>query len=98
MNDNNKRPKATMTALGDILLDHSIDNPVKHISREFQDFGYRLAVALDDTKHTALYIKLAKTQDRYILEKAWSFVKDAANVKNKAKLFMWKLKQLKDGL
>jgi len=67
----------------------------KYISREFQDYGYRLAQELNDLKHRALYIKLAKELPRRILEEARNFVKDASNVKNPAKLFMWKVKSLK---
>lgn len=73
-------------------------NPVedKYISREFQSYGIYLAETLGDYKHKALYIRLAKTVPRAILEKALSFVKDA-NATSKPKLFMWKMKQLKTG-
>lgn len=67
----------------------------KYISREFQDYGYHLAKELNDLDHRSLYIKLAKEKPRFLLEKARNFVKDAYNVKNPAKLFMWKLKELK---
>ena len=67
----------------------------KYISQEFQDYGYRLAEELNDLKHKALYIKLAKEMPRPILEKARNFVKDAHKVKNPGRLFMWKLSQLK---
>lgn len=67
----------------------------KYISVEFQKYGYDLAVELGDEKHKALYIKLAKEHPRGHLEAARNFVKDAFQVKSKAKLFMWKLKQLK---
>jgi len=66
----------------------------KYISREFQKFGYDLAVQLDDMKHKALYIKLAKTTPRVFLEQARNFVKDS-RARSKARLFMWKLKELK---
>ncbi len=66
-----------------------------HVSQEFQDFGYRLAVALDDLAHKSLYIKMAKEHNRGILEQALAFVTDA-NAKNKARLFMWKIGQLKN--
>lgn len=66
-----------------------------YITREFQDFGYRLACELDDEKRASLYIKLAKTTNRAILEKARAFVIDAPKVKSKAALFLWKLRQLK---
>lgn len=66
----------------------------KYVSREFQTFGLHLAESLDDYKHKALYIKLAKTMNRSILEKALSFSIDS-NAKNKGALFMWKLKELR---
>lgn len=66
----------------------------KYVSREFQSYGIHLAEELDDYKHKALYIRLAKTVHRSILEKALSFVSDS-NARNKGALFMWKVKDLK---
>lgn len=66
----------------------------KYVSREFQKYGYDLAVELEDMSHKTLYIKLAKDTPRAILEKARYFVKDA-KARNKGRLFMWKLKELK---
>lgn len=66
----------------------------KYISREFQSYGIRLADQLDDYKHKSLYIKLAKTTHRAILDKALTFAVDS-NAKNKGALFMWKLKELR---
>lgn len=66
----------------------------KYISREFQSYGIYLAEELGDYKHRSLYIKLAKTVHRAILEKALSFVIDS-NARNKIGLFMWKLKNLR---
>lgn len=82
-----------MQTIGDILQKF---NPLedKYISREFQSYGIYLAEELGDYKHKALYIRLAKTVPRAILEKALSFVKDA-NAKSKGRLFMWKMKKLK---
>jgi hypothetical protein len=74
-------------------------NPVadKYISREFQSFGIYMSEELHDHKHKSLYIKLAKTTDRSLIERALSYVKDAhTTTPNKGALFMWKLKQLKD--
>lgn len=68
----------------------------KYVSREFQTFGLLMSEQLDDYKHRSLYIKLAKTVHRSILEKALSFVADS-NAKNKGALFMWKLKELRKG-
>lgn len=66
----------------------------KYVSREFQTFGLHLAESLDDYKHKSLYIKLAKTVHRSILEQALSFSIDST-ADNKGALFMWKLKELR---
>jgi hypothetical protein len=66
----------------------------KYVSREFQTFGLHLAEVLNDHKHKSLYMKLAKTVNRSILERALSFVADS-KADNKGALFMWKLKELK---
>lgn len=66
----------------------------KYVSREFQDYGYRLAEELGDLSHKSLYIKMAKSEDRLVLEKARCFVKDA-RARHKGRLFMWKVKELK---
>jgi hypothetical protein len=72
-------------------------NPVtdKYVSREFQNFALHLAEELNDYKHRAIYMKLAKTVHRSLLERALSYVADS-NVDNRGALFMWKLKQLRD--
>lgn len=82
-----------MQTVGDILKKF---NPLedKYISREFQSYGIYLAETLGDYNHKSLYIRLAKTIPRAILEKALSFVKDA-NARSKPKLFMWKMKELR---
>jgi hypothetical protein len=67
----------------------------KYISQEFQKYGYDLANELGDLRNKSLYIKMAKTTPRALLENAKNFVKDAYNVKNKGRLFMWKLQQIK---
>jgi len=73
-------------------------NPLedKYISREFQAYGIFLSEELLDYKHKALYIRLAKTVPRAILEKALNFVKDS-RAKSKARLFMWKMGKLRRG-
>lgn len=70
-------------------------NPTKdkYISREFQSFGVHLAEKLEDEKHKSLYIRLSRDLSRPVLEKALRFVVDS-NARNKAALFMWKLKDL----
>ncbi len=72
-----------------------LENSGGFISREFQDYGYRLAAELNDLKHKSLYIKLAKELPRVILEQARSFVMDAQTARSKPKLFMWKVQQLR---
>lgn len=84
-----------MQSISHILSTHNPLGKRHYISREFQDYGLRLAQALGDMKNKSLYIKLAKTVPRRRLEEALTAVKDATGVKSKAKLFMWKLKQLK---
>lgn len=73
-------------------------NPLKdkYISREFQAYGIYLSEELNDPRHRSLYIKLAKTVPRAILEKALVFVKDS-RARKKGALFMWKVAQLKAG-
>ncbi len=68
----------------------------KNLSQEFQFYGCSVCEALGDTKRYSLYIKLAKDYDRALLEQALNFVKDYPYAKSKAKLFMWKLKELRD--
>lgn len=70
------------------------DRP-KNIAYEFQEYGVYLAESLDDTKHYSLYIKLAKQLPRQILEEALNYTKGYYNAKNKAKVFMWRLAELK---
>lgn len=74
---------------------YKLEDKGGYITQEFQDFAYRMAVELDDMAHKSLYMRLAKKEDRGMLERALSFVSDADNAKSKGKLFMWKLQQLK---
>jgi len=86
-----KQPKS----LFDLLSKYDWDKK-KYISQEFQDYAYRLAVFLDDLAHKSLYMRLAKNTPRQDLENAKNFVTDAYEVKSKAKLFMWKLKEIRN--
>ena len=65
-----------------------------HAKYEWQAYGYDLARQLSDLEHRSLYMKLAKGERRELLEETLEFVK-GAQPKNKAKLFMWKLGQLR---
>jgi len=83
------------SSLEDILKKFDTDED-KYISYEFQKYGYELAKELKDLKNKSLYIKLAKETPRGLLEAARNFVKDVSDVKSPAKLFMWKLTQLRE--
>lgn len=88
--------KKTLTSVGDILSKYKLDNSDKYVSREFQKYAYDLAVELNDLSHKSLYMRLAKNTPRGRMEAARSFVKDAGNARSKGRLFMWKLKELKN--
>jgi hypothetical protein len=92
--DDKKQGKLGFSAVGDVLEGFQVDED-KYISHEFQKYGYELAKELGDLKNKSLYIKLAKEEKRGLLEAARNFVKDAKDVQSKAKLFMWKLSDLK---
>lgn len=87
------------TAIGDQLFKfkETLDQRKKYIKNEFQSYGLELAKELGDWKNRSLYIRLSKTMDRQILERARYFVKDQnpGAIKTPYKLFMWKLKELK---
>lgn len=85
-----------MKSINKIIGETKFKDRPKNISREFQMYGVYLAESLNDTKRYSLYIKLAKTIDRRFLEEALNFTKDYYGAKNKARVFMWKLKQLKE--
>jgi hypothetical protein len=93
------RSTAKPTPVSETLfkLSDTLELRKKFIKNEFQAYGLELAKELDDWKNKSLYIRLAKTTPREILEKAFYFVKDQNRntVKSKARLFMWKLKELK---
>ncbi len=85
-----------MQSLKRILKSYQIDeDKQRRISREWQDYAYRLALELEGLEHKAIYMRLAKNEDRSLLEEVRIFVR-GANAKNKGGLFMWKLKQLRE--
>lgn len=91
-----KRKSSKFQSIGDLLGKWDLDKK-KYITREFQDYGYRLAMELGDEKNKSLYIKLAKETDRKFLEQARTFIKDAKNVRSRGRLFMWALTKLRRG-
>jgi len=82
-----------MKSLKDLIDAKKPSEKNKYVSREFQDYGYRLAAELGDLSHKSLYMRLSKTVDRALLEACKRFVMDS-NADSKGALFMWKLKQL----
>lgn len=90
-----KKKKSSFQDIGSLFNDYKIKQGKGYITKEFQDYGYRLAVELDDLDHKSLYIKMAKDQPRSVLEQALRYVVDA-NARSKAKLFMWRVGQLNE--
>jgi hypothetical protein len=90
----------TPTLFADSLQKYKItlEKRRKYVKNDFQAFGLELADTLDDREHKSLYIRLAKTHPKELLEKALYFVKDQtqSKINSKGRLFMWKLKQLKN--
>jgi hypothetical protein len=86
-----------MDKLNLLIKDLDLKKRGKYIKKEFQAYGLMLAKELNDWKNRSLYIKLAKQLPRETLEQARYFIKDQppGKIKNKARLFMWKLAQLK---
>lgn len=85
-----------MKSIGQIIDEKQHPDRPKNLSTEFQVYGVHLAETLSDTKHYSLYIKLAKQYPRAILDEALTYTKGYTSAKSKAKVFMWRLKQLKD--
>lgn len=83
-----------MKKLSKIIDEIKYKDRPKNLYKEFQVFGVYLAESLEDTKHYSLYIKLAKQVERALLEETLSFVKNYLGAKSKAKVFMWRLKQM----
>ncbi len=78
----------------------TIEKRQKYVKMEYQAYGLELAKELGDWKNRSIYIRLAKNMDRKILEQARYFVKDQnpGTIKTPYKLFMWKLRQLRENL
>lgn len=92
---------STLISAKDLLLQYDFTKPVDETGKavrgtahEFQDYAYRLASDLNDLKHMHIYMKLAKSIPRFLLEKTYEYVADVQS-DEKAKLFMWKFKQIR---
>lgn len=83
-----------MKSISDIL--HKKDLKSDHRNKyEFQAYGNRLAEELGEPSKRSLYIKLAKNENRNLLEAAREYVLGSEKATTKGKLFMWKLNELK---
>lgn len=89
------KPSTSFAPVGSLFAGYQLEDAGGYITQEFQDYGYRLAAELHDLSHKSLYIKMAKNEDRQLLELARSYVLDADSARSKARLFMWKLQELK---
>ncbi len=83
-----------METIGKILEKRTRKGDVRN-KHEFQAYGNRLAEEFRDLAHRSLYIKLAKSEDRNLLEAAREFVLGSEKATTKGRLFMWKLSELK---
>jgi Zn-finger domain-containing protein len=83
-----------MKSIADIIRNKGLKRDYRN-SYEYQAYGNRLAEEFSDMKHRALYIKLAKSEKRNLLERAREYVLSSEKATTKGKLFMWKLTQLK---
>lgn len=88
-----------MQSAKNILLHNTIagskDSTKRKAKNEFQAYAYRLASDLNDLNRLTIYLKLSKMLDRSLLESAYSFVADAST-SEKGKLFLWKLKKIRE--
>jgi len=94
MDENRKK----INSIKDLLTNLDLDKRRKYLKEEYQAFGLQLAREMEEWDKRAMYIRLAKQTDRKLLEKARLFVKDQTKgtIKTPGRLFLWKLKQLKD--
>lgn len=83
-----------MKKIGDIINKTDIKGDTRN-TYEFQAYGNRIAEELGDQAHRALYIKLAKSENRTDVENALEFVKRNERATTKGRLFMWRLGQIK---
>lgn len=84
-----------MKSINKIIAEVKFKDRPQNLSKEFQVYGVFLAESLQDTKRYSLYIKLAKELPRKMLENALNYTKEYYGAKNKAKVFMWRLQELR---
>ncbi|BCX13927.1 MAG: hypothetical protein KatS3mg085_459 [Candidatus Dojkabacteria bacterium] len=83
----------------EILLDYDIlkGDGNRHPKHEFQAYAYRLAHDLNDLVNLKIYMRLAKNVERTLLEQAYAYAIDS-KTEEKAKIFLWKVKDLRKKL
>lgn len=69
-----------------------------HVHSKHQLLGLEIAEILEDDKHKALYIKLAKDGNAPALKRLAQEVKERRGIKNKGAYFMKLWKMERDGL
>jgi hypothetical protein len=94
-----KNKKKSPETVRDILLSSDWftrrKESAKYVTKEYQQYGLEIASRLNDMEHRSLYIKLAKEEDRNIIERAIMFTMDYPKVQSRARVFMWKLKEIR---
>lgn len=88
---------ATIQSAKDILINYDIignKDKNRHPKHEFQAYAYRLASDLQDLPRLQIYMRLAKTVERSLLEQAYAYTIDSLS-DDKGKVFLWKVKQLR---
>ena len=83
-----------MKSIAQALADIQTKDSGKYLKHEWQLYGFRLANWLGDTDRMSMYMRLAKIEDRNMLQNAWDFVKES-KPRSRSKLFMWKLGELR---
>lgn len=83
-----------MQSISDIIKSKNIKGDHRN-KYEFQAYGNRLAEELGDMSHRSLYIRMAKREDRNLMEMAREYVLGSKKATTKGRLFMWKLSELK---
>ena len=53
-----KKKNSGFQPVQSLFADFKLEDKGGYITQEFQDYGYRLAIELDDLEHKALYIKI----------------------------------------
>ncbi|MDR0463341.1 MAG: hypothetical protein LBG64_03940 [Pseudomonadales bacterium] len=84
-------------SLAEQLERYNTVEPNKHVQNKDQLLALQIAHKLDDKEHINWYMRLCKTVDEGILNRALTFVIDS-NTDTKGKLFMWKVKQIRQEL